>query len=105
MKIGIVGAGNMGSAFARRLAAAGHELALTSADPAEAHQLAGQVGRLVRAVPQAEVGQGTDLLILAVPYPNGADALRAVLASNRRLLGTGWKPGMSRTTTRSRQEN
>jgi predicted dinucleotide-binding enzyme len=28
MKIGIIGAGNMGAAFARRLAAADHEIAI-----------------------------------------------------------------------------
>ncbi|HEU4698426.1 MAG TPA: NADPH-dependent F420 reductase [Gemmatimonadales bacterium] len=78
MKIGIIGAGHMGSAFARRLAAADHELALTARDLDEAREVATKVGGKVRAVPQAEVAEGTDALILAVPYQQAADALRAV---------------------------
>jgi 8-hydroxy-5-deazaflavin:NADPH oxidoreductase len=78
VKIGIIGAGNMGSAFARRLAAAGHELAITAKDTAGAQQVAAQVGHRVRVLPQGEIAEGTDLLILAVPYAQAADALKAV---------------------------
>ncbi|MFL5515918.1 MAG: NAD(P)-binding domain-containing protein [Gemmatimonadales bacterium] len=35
-KIGIIGAGNMGRAFATRLAAAGHDVSITATDPAHA---------------------------------------------------------------------
>ena len=38
--IGIIGAGNMGSAFAKRLATAGHRVAITATDPAHAAQAA-----------------------------------------------------------------
>jgi 8-hydroxy-5-deazaflavin:NADPH oxidoreductase len=78
MKIGIIGAGNMGSAFARRLSAAGHEIAITSRGQEEARKVAAEVGAKVRAVPQESAAEGTDLLILAVPYPHGPEALRAV---------------------------
>jgi predicted dinucleotide-binding enzyme len=78
MKIGIIGAGNMGSAFARRLTAAGHEVAITARDQDEARQAAEQAGPKARAVPQGDVAEGTDLLILAVPFGEAAKALKAV---------------------------
>ena len=78
MKIGIIGAGNMGTAFARRLAAADHELAITAKGLDEARKVASEVGHRVRAMPREEVAEGTDLLILATPYGQSVEALRAV---------------------------
>ena len=78
MKIGIIGAGNMGSAFASRLATADHEVAITARELDEARKVASQMGHRVRAVPREELAEGTDLLILATPYGASADALRAV---------------------------
>ena len=78
MKVGIIGAGNMGRAFARRLAAADHELTITARGLEEARKVAREVGHRVRAVPREELAEGTDLLILATPYAQSADALRAV---------------------------
>jgi 8-hydroxy-5-deazaflavin:NADPH oxidoreductase len=78
MKIGIIGAGNMGSAFAHRLAAADHEVAVTARELDEARKVASQVGHRVRAVPREELAEGTDLLILATPYEAAVDALRSV---------------------------
>ncbi len=76
MKIGIIGAGNMGSAFAKRLAAAGHEVAITAQDPSHAEQAASAAGGNVRAVPQGQVASGAELVILATPYGAAAEALR-----------------------------
>ena len=75
--IGIIGAGNMGAAFAKRLAAAGHRIAITATNPANAEQAAQAAGNGARAVAAADVARGADLLILAVPYTAAADALRA----------------------------
>jgi len=75
--IGIIGAGNMGAAFAKRLAAAGHRIAITATDASHAEQAARAAGAGARAVPAAEVARGADLLILAVPYGAAVDALRA----------------------------
>ncbi|HYE92288.1 MAG TPA: NAD(P)-binding domain-containing protein [Terriglobales bacterium] len=75
--IGIIGAGNMGSAFAKRLAAAGHRVAITATDPSHAAQAAQAAGHGARAVAAADIARGADLLILAVPYTAAADALRA----------------------------
>jgi predicted dinucleotide-binding enzyme len=78
MKIGIMGAGNMGSAFASRLAAADHEVAIAARELDEGRKVANQVGHRVRAVPREELAEGTDLLILATPYGGSVDALRSV---------------------------
>jgi NADPH-dependent F420 reductase len=78
MKIGIMGAGNMGAAFARRLAAADHEVAIAAKGFDEARKVASQVGHRVRGVPREELAEGTDLLILATPYGRSVEALRAV---------------------------
>jgi predicted dinucleotide-binding enzyme len=78
MKIGIMGAGKMGAAFAHRLAAADHEVAIAAQGLDEARKVANEVGHRVRAVPREELAEGTDLLILATPYGASVDALRAV---------------------------
>lgn len=77
-KIGIIGAGNMGSAFATRLAAAGHDVTITATEPTHAEKAAAATGGKARAVRPPEVAQGTDVLILAVPYGAAAEALRGV---------------------------
>ena len=76
MKIGIIGAGNMGSAFAKRLAASGHEVTITAQDLSHAEQAASAAGGRVRAVPQGEIAAGAELLILATPYGAAVEALR-----------------------------
>ncbi|HUR95614.1 MAG TPA: NADPH-dependent F420 reductase [Gemmatimonadales bacterium] len=76
MKIGIIGAGNMGRAFATRLAAAGHTLSITATDPAHAEEAAAMAGANARAVRPERIARDTDLLILAVPYAAATDALR-----------------------------
>jgi NADPH-dependent F420 reductase len=77
MKVGIIGAGNMGSAFARRLSSAGHEVFIASRDIEDARKVATSVGDKVRAVPQEQLAERVDVLIAATPFANQADALRA----------------------------
>ena len=74
--IGIIGAGNMGRAFATRLAAAGHDVSITATNPAHAEEAAAQAGANARAVRPDGISRNTDLLILAVAYADAADALR-----------------------------
>ncbi|MDF1502275.1 NADPH-dependent F420 reductase [Roseisolibacter sp. H3M3-2] len=79
-RIGIIGAGNMGSAFAKRLAAAGHDVTITAKDPAHAEQAAQQAaaaGGSVRAVPRDQIARDADVLIVATYFPDAPDALRA----------------------------
>jgi predicted dinucleotide-binding enzyme len=75
-KIGIIGAGNMGSAFASRLTAAGHDVTITAKDPAHAEKAAAATGGKARAVKPADIAQGANVIILAVPYGAAVDALR-----------------------------
>lgn len=77
MKVGIIGAGNMGSAFARRLSAVGHDVFIASRDIEDARKVATTVGPRVRAVPQQQLADSVDVLIAATPYAQQADALRA----------------------------
>jgi NADPH-dependent F420 reductase len=77
MKVGIIGAGNMGSAFARRLNAAGHDVFITSRDIEDARKVAAAVGVRVRPVPQQQLADSVDVVIAATPFPNQVDALRA----------------------------
>ena len=87
LTIGIIGAGRMGGAFARRLAAAGHTVRVTARDAAAAEQAATKAGATVRAVRLDEIAEGADVLLLAVPYSAGADALRAVDGAAGALAG------------------
>lgn len=76
MKVGIIGAGNMGSAFARRLSASGHEVFIASRDVTDAEKAASSVGGSVRAVPQGELAARADVLIAATPFAHQAEAIR-----------------------------
>ena len=77
MRVGIIGAGNMGSALARRLSAAGHDVFIASRDIEDATKVATSVGPAVRAVPQQQLAESVEVLIAAAPYQQQADALRA----------------------------
>jgi NADPH-dependent F420 reductase len=77
MRVGIIGAGNMGSAFARRLSTAGHDVIITSRDIEDARKVATSVGAKVRAVPQQQLAASADVVIAATPFQNQAEALRA----------------------------
>jgi hypothetical protein len=76
-KIGIIGAGNMGAAFATRLAAAGHHVSITAKHQERAERAATAAGTNARAVRPDEIARDADLLILATPYAAAVEALRA----------------------------
>ena len=66
MKIGIIGAGNIGGALARRFRAAGHDVAIAnSRGPASLQELARETG--VRPVTIEEVVQGVELVVVTIP--------------------------------------
>ncbi len=77
MRVGIIGAGNMGSAFARRLSAAGHDVVITNRDVEDARKVASAVGSKARAVPNEQLAENAEVVIAATPFPNQVDALRA----------------------------
>jgi len=78
MKVGVIGAGNMGSAFARRLSASGYEVLLTSRNIDEAKKVVTDVGEKARAVRIEQLAGEVDLIVAATPYQQQANALRAV---------------------------
>lgn len=66
MKIGIIGAGNIGGALAHRFRAAGHDVAIAnSRGPASLQELARATG--ARAATIQEVVQGVDLVVVTIP--------------------------------------
>lgn len=77
MKITVIGAGNMGSAFVKQLLLAGHEVSVTSRDSTK---LAALIERNpdASAVNQSDAIRNTDLVILATGYADAIPALRAL---------------------------
>ena len=71
--ISIIGLGNMASALADRALTGGNTVELIGRDPAKANELAGSLdGATVGAAGTAPTG---DIVILAVPYANAAEAV------------------------------
>ena len=69
LRIGIIGAGNIGSTLARRLSALGHEVAVAnSRGPDTLSDLAAEAG--VKAVTVAEAARGKDVVIVTIPQKN-----------------------------------
>ncbi len=66
MKIGIIGAGNLGGALAKRLSRAGHQLMLSSNDDAASESEARRLG--VKAGTVAQTVKFADVVVLAVPW-------------------------------------
>lgn len=76
MRVGIVGAGNMGAAFARRLSGAGHDVFITSRTPDEAKRVAETLPENVNALEQSQLADRVDVLIAATPFAEQVNALR-----------------------------
>jgi 8-hydroxy-5-deazaflavin:NADPH oxidoreductase len=67
MKIGIIGAGNIGATLARKLAAGGHEIKLAnSKGPDTIRDLARDVG--ATAVSKENAVQGVEVVVLSIPF-------------------------------------
>ena len=67
MKIGIIGAGNIGSTLARKLAKAGHSVLIAnSRGPETLKNLAGETG--AKAVSAQDATQGVNVVILSIPF-------------------------------------
>jgi predicted dinucleotide-binding enzyme len=80
MKIGIVGAGNIGSALARHWVALGHEVALAnSRGPETLQDVAAQTG--ARAVTLQEAVQSAELVVVTIPQKAIAKLPKALFAN------------------------
>ena len=77
MKITILGSGNMASAFAKQLTAAGHQVRVTGRNAAKVAELAGQYPGVQRTESRA-AAQDADAVIVATPYEGAVDALRSL---------------------------
>ncbi|MEZ2132246.1 MULTISPECIES: NADPH-dependent F420 reductase [unclassified Sinorhizobium] len=72
MKIGIIGAGNIGATLARKLAAGGHEVKLAnSKGPDTIRELACDAG--ATAVSKDEAVQNVEVVILSIPFASYQD--------------------------------
>lgn len=79
MKIGILGAGNVGGTLGRGWANKGHEIVFGVPRPNEAKMvdLLKSIGRSARAGSVAEAAKGSDVLVLATPWPATQSAIQA----------------------------
>lgn len=79
MKIGIVGAGNIGGTLTQRLAALGHQVSVAnSRGPETLRELAAQTG--ASAVSVTEAARGKDVVVVAIPESNVPDLPKDLFA-------------------------
>lgn len=72
MKIGIIGAGNIGATLASKLAAAGHEIKLAnSKGPDSVRETALKVGAV--PVSKEDAVKDVNLVVLSIPFASNAD--------------------------------
>ena len=74
MKIGIIGAGNVGRALATGSIRAGHQVMISASRPDEAERVAAEIGAAAASSNRAAIA-GADIVILAVPF----DAISAIV--------------------------
>jgi 8-hydroxy-5-deazaflavin:NADPH oxidoreductase len=86
MKITIVGTGNMGTAFGKRLTASGHDVTLTGRNLEAARKLASSLGPKAKAAPPDQAASGAEIVIAATPYSEQANALRSLGALNGQVI-------------------
>jgi predicted dinucleotide-binding enzyme len=70
MRIGIVGAGNIGGTLARLLAGAGHDVVVAnSRGPESLTRLVAEIGERASAATAAQAAEFGEVVIVAVPFP------------------------------------
>ena len=70
MKIGVIGAGNVGGTLGTRWAHGGHEVVFSSREPdsARLQQLIARAGATARAASVAETAAASDVIVVATPW-------------------------------------
>jgi 8-hydroxy-5-deazaflavin:NADPH oxidoreductase len=87
MKIGIIGAGNMGSGLGKIWAENGHKLMFSySRDTSKLEKIAQSVGNNATVGTPAEAVQFADVVVLSVPYGAVEDALKAAGSLEGKIL-------------------
>jgi 8-hydroxy-5-deazaflavin:NADPH oxidoreductase len=80
VKIGIIGAGQIGGTLTRRLRSLGHEVRVSnSRDPKTLAELADETG--ATAVWAADAAEDADLVIISIPQKNVPDLAKGILAA------------------------
>lgn len=77
MKVTVIGAGNMGSAFVKQLTRAGHQVSVTARDSSKASQVAAD-NPGATAVAVSNAAANADAVVLATGYADAVPALRSV---------------------------
>lgn len=85
MNITLVGTGNMGSAFAKQLSLAGHNITVTGRDFAKAEKLAAQYDN-VKAAPAAQAVGSNEVIIVATAYDNAVEAIKSLGNINDKII-------------------
>ncbi len=75
MNIGIIGTGNMGTAFAKSLAKTPNNLLICSRYPEKATKLAESISEKVKGGSIKDSADFAEVIILAVPWPNIRDVI------------------------------
>jgi 8-hydroxy-5-deazaflavin:NADPH oxidoreductase len=75
MRVTIIGAGNMGRGIGSRVVAGGHQLEIVDRDPAQARQLAEDLGGSATALDPGALFGG-EVVVFAVYYPGIKDAVQ-----------------------------
>jgi predicted dinucleotide-binding enzyme len=83
MNIGILGSGSMGTALAIRLLRAGHDVRLGSRNPERA---ARDDGHAISHCSYDEAVAHGEIVILAIGWPHGVEALQAIAGLNGKIL-------------------
>ena len=78
MKIGIVGAGDIGKLYARLWNRAGHEILLSSRNPEKLTVVAEEIGAGVRVGSVAQAARFGDVVLLAVNYTTIGEAIESI---------------------------
>jgi len=77
MKIAVIGAGNMGSAFVKQLTRVGHDVTITSRDGTKAAKVAAAYPG-AKVVTAASAALGADAVVLATGFGDAIAALRSL---------------------------
>jgi len=76
MKIGILGAGNLGEALTKALSRKAYHVMLGSREPAKALEIAGGIDHYAKGATIANAVHYGEVIILAVPYKSIEETLQ-----------------------------
>lgn len=85
MNITLIGTGNMGTAFAKQLSLAGHQITVTGRDLAKAENLAKQFDH-IKAAPAAQALGSNEVIIVATAYDQAVEAIKSLGNINDKIV-------------------